>query len=102
MSARQTPGPWWLDEDGCIAAGSGDSYKTVAQVLDTDNQSETQANRCLLATAPELLEMLGELILIVEYLAPEQFDDKAHEQEFCGRIRRARELAEKAQGEGNG
>ena len=101
MSAH-TPIPWWLDEDGCIAAGSDDSYKTVAQVLDTGDPNETQANRCLMATAPELLEMLGEMIQMVEYLAPEKFDDEAHEQEFRGRIRRARELAEKAKGEGNG
>jgi hypothetical protein len=25
-----TPLPWWIDDDGFIAAGSGDDYQTVA------------------------------------------------------------------------
>jgi hypothetical protein len=29
---RHSPTPWWIDDDGCIAAGSRDSYVTIASV----------------------------------------------------------------------
>lgn len=53
-----TPGPWWLDDDGFIAAGSQETYCTVAEprcMEPRGNESEIDANASLIAAAPSLL-----------------------------------------------
>ena len=32
---KHTPEPWWIDDDGFVAAGGGDSYTTVADTHNT-------------------------------------------------------------------
>jgi len=51
-------GPWWEDDDRCIANGSGDDYITLAQVFVAN-----QATVNLIADAPALL---GEVIRLRE------------------------------------
>ena len=56
MSAQHTPGPWWLDDDHNVAAGSGDTYKTIAdpRCMEAEgNEAEIDANARLIAAAPE-------------------------------------------------
>ena len=64
-----TQGPWWRDDDGFIAAGSGETYVTIADGdcsdLDID---EREANKRLIAAAPDLLAALE---AVDAYLAPD-------------------------------
>ena len=51
-----TPGPVWIDDDGCIAAGTGDEYVTIADPhcgdLNLPENGRTMvANKRLLAAA---------------------------------------------------
>ena len=63
--SRHTPGPWWRDEDGFIASGSGDTYRTVADphcmTPNPDNVYEMDANARLIAKAPELVKAIADL-----------------------------------------
>lgn len=57
---KHTQGPWWRDDDGFIAAGSGDSYVTIADFdcthdIDID---EREANKSLATAAPDMLAAL--------------------------------------------
>jgi hypothetical protein len=58
-NTTHTQGPWWRDDDGFIAAGSGETYVTIADVdfsdLDID---EREANARLIAAAPDMLAAL--------------------------------------------
>lgn len=61
--SKHTPGPWWLDDDGFIASGNGDTYETIADPHCSDlDIDEREANARLIAAAPELLEALEELV----------------------------------------
>ena len=44
---------YWLDDDGCIACGTGDDYETIAELLTTDTK-----HAFLLTAAPDLLAAL--------------------------------------------
>jgi len=60
--AKHTSGPYWRDDDGFIAAGSGDTYVTLAD-FDCSNDidiDEREANKDLFIAAPELLEACKE------------------------------------------
>ena len=74
-AASHTPGPWWRDDDGFIAAGTSDNYVTVASpncsAMDID---EREANARLIAAAPD---MLGELKNITANAW--QYDDDAEQ-----------------------
>ncbi|MGU9981488.1 hypothetical protein ACJ4V0_15745 [Phreatobacter sp. HK31-P] len=64
MTANPTPGPWWQDEDGFVAAGSGDSRVTVADFdcspdIDID---EREANKLLAIAAPLMQQTLRSAI----------------------------------------
>lgn len=68
MTAKHTPGPWWRDDDGFIAAGSGDSYVTVA---DFDcggaiSHAERLANEALAMAGPDMLAALKAVLGAVE------------------------------------
>jgi hypothetical protein len=61
--SKYTAGPWWIDdgdETGAIfiASGSGDNYRTLAEVINSDADVDAEANARLIAAAPELLEAL--------------------------------------------
>lgn len=100
MPKHHTPGPWWVDDDGYIGAGSGDDYVTLAEILGANDEVEViRANVALITAAPELLDALQEILPIVEYLAPEKFDDAAHQEAFEATLARARAAIEKAKGE---
>jgi len=63
MQANHTPGPWWLDDDGFVASGSGDTYTTVADPHCGDRDiDERESNARLIAAAPELLDALVSLL----------------------------------------
>ena len=61
-ATAHTPEPWWLDDDGFIAAGSGDTYSTGADPhcrpsADYGEENEANARRiaaCPTATASEI------------------------------------------------
>ncbi len=99
MCNNHTPGPWWVDEDGYIAAGGGDDYVTIAEILGANDEIDViRANAALIAAAPELLDALQEILQITEYLAPEKFDDAAHQGAFDATLARARAAISKAKG----
>jgi len=55
--ADHTPGPWWTDDSGCVAAGSSDDYVTVADLnCNALPDDEKAKNRALIAASPDLLE----------------------------------------------
>jgi len=64
---KWTEGPWWLDDDHNIAAGSDDTYKTIAdpRCMPPDgNEDEIDANADLMVAAPNGFEAAS-----VAYLA---------------------------------
>lgn len=65
--ATHTQGPWWRDDDGFIAAGSGETYVMIADGdcsdLDID---EREANKRLIAAAPDLLAALHEVLSLCD------------------------------------
>lgn len=68
MNTEHTPGPWWRDDDGFIASGSGDTYLTVASPncsndIDID---EREANANLIAAAPCLLTALQDMLALYD------------------------------------
>lgn len=63
MTDKHTPGPWWIDDDGFVAAGSGDTYATIAD-FDCSGDidpCEREANATLGSAAPDLLGALENL-----------------------------------------
>lgn len=65
MKTKHTPGPWWIDDSGFIAAGSSDTYKTIADPRcmepTPDNMPEMEANARLIAAAPEMAHFIVEM-----------------------------------------
>lgn len=59
MKTKFTPGPWWVDDDEMVAAGSGDSYVTIADPhcskIDPDDRT---ANANLISAAPEMFDAI--------------------------------------------
>jgi hypothetical protein len=61
-TARHTPGPWVLTDNGLITAEAREGKVEIAVIeLDFDNpfESEQRANAKLIAAAPELLAALN-------------------------------------------
>jgi hypothetical protein len=72
MTAQHTPGPWWVDIDVCVAAGSGVDYLTVAEIVDANTKpGEAEANARLIAAAPELLQAAKNALADIEGILPE-------------------------------
>ncbi len=57
MKHEHTPGPWWQDDDGCISAGSHETYTTLFERV-----SATDADVRLAEVAPEMLEALQDVL----------------------------------------
>jgi hypothetical protein len=69
---QPTPGPWWLDDEGYIAAGSGESYVTIAEPIGVDMPAtQSEANARLIAAAPELLLAAKCALADLEGILPE-------------------------------
>lgn len=65
-----TPGPWWRDDDGFIAAGSGESYVTIADFDCSDlDFDEREANKALAIAAPAMLAALEASEGVLSWLA---------------------------------
>ena len=60
-----TPGEWWEDDDGFVAAGQGDSYRTVADAR-CDVAPFSDANTEFIALAHNLMPTLLEAIDLLE------------------------------------
>ena len=85
---RHTPGPWWRDDDGFIAAGADETYVTIADFdcsLDIDID-EREANKSLAIASPDMLAAL-EMQEMAE-ADPKPLDGKAisTEQGNCGEL----------------
>jgi hypothetical protein len=94
---QHTPGPWQADNDGYIVSANGED---VAEILEANGDiAVIRANARVLVNSPALLEALEDMTQMVEYLAPEKFDDAEHEQEFNARLARARDVIQKTRGE---
>ena len=86
-AATYTPEPWWIDDDGFIAAGSGDDYSTVADprcrpTADYGTENEANARRIAAAViacegiSTEALEQgaVSELREALDYLLEQTVD----------------------------
>lgn len=62
LQVKHTPGPWWIDEDNCIAAGGGDDYTTICEVLLQSDNYKTLGNARLIRSAPDLYAVLKEVL----------------------------------------
>lgn len=62
--ASHTPGPWWRDDDGFVAAGFGEDYITIATANCTNDIDieEREANTSLIAAAPDMLVALDMIL----------------------------------------
>ena len=60
-----TPGEWWEDDDGFVAAGHGDSYRTVADAR-CDVAPFSDANTEFIALAHNLMPQLFEAAELLE------------------------------------
>ena len=60
-----TPGEWWEDDDGFVAAGHGDSYRTVADAR-CDVAPFSDANTEFIALAHNLMPQLLEAVELLE------------------------------------
>lgn len=82
--SKHTPGPWWLDDDGFVASGSGDTYATVADPHCGDRDiDERESNARLIAAAPELLAALQSVMTWwAESVPPNGADDDMPPQIF--------------------
>ena len=63
-----TPGEWWEDDDGFVAAGHGDSYRTVADAR-CDVAPFSDANTEFIALAHNLMPTLLEAVELLEDVA---------------------------------
>ena len=55
-----TPGPWWIDDDGFVASGNGDTYTTIADPhCGNQDIDEREANARLIAKAPAMHDVLS-------------------------------------------
>ena len=60
-----TPGEWWEDDDGFVAAGHGDSYRTVADAR-CDVAPFSDANTEFIALSHNLMPTLLEAVELLE------------------------------------
>lgn len=70
MSAKHTPGPWWVDEpleDGGTEPIVANAQWVICEVADgIDEDGAMEANARLIAAAPDLLAALENLTPILE------------------------------------
>ena len=64
-----TPGEWWEDDDGFVAAGHGDSYRTVADAR-CDVAPFSDANTEFIALAHNLMPQLLEAVEVLKAVVP--------------------------------
>jgi hypothetical protein len=100
MCNSHSPGPWWVDDDGFIAAGSGDNYVTIAEGLAPSNDlDEITANLALLAAAPDLLQAARCALADLEGILPEFEPSGDREHPAWQTIEELRAAIRKATGE---
>lgn len=101
-NATHTQGPWYVDDDGFIVTGSAETYVKIADGdcsdLDID---EREANKRLMATAPDLLSALENLLALTELHIAERSKTPEEEDTFlaCHHIAQTRAAIAKAKGE---
>lgn len=81
MTTKHTPTPYWIDDDGFIAAGAGESYLTIADThcskyIDTD---EMDANTYFIVKAAnchdELITALKAILKDYREITDEEYED---------------------------
>jgi len=60
MKHKFTPGPWKVDRDENFILSEG--FGDVACIVNIENREEREANRALIAAAPELYEALMAIV----------------------------------------
>ena len=79
---KHTPGPWHLNDDGCLVIGERGPFRLVKEFMSSGGmptQEEALANANLIAAAPELLEALKFALIQIED-AMEDEEAKEHTQ----------------------
>lgn len=104
--AKHTPAPWWRDDDGFIAVGHGDTYRTLADFdcspdIDID---EREANKALAIAAPDMLDILKGAVS--DWSTFENADEPVNGGDmvewFGGFYQKAKAAIAKAEGRSNG
>lgn len=86
---RHTPGPWVVSNERttsgspikCIRRGDGKSVYNIATIGDRmPSAFQCAANACLIASAPELLKALDDLLQAYRLTAPNATEHHAYQQ----------------------
>lgn len=105
-----TPGPWGVPDTGTqlgyvtISKGTPGSWQGIVAQADAGNyargQSEGLANACLIAAAPELLNICSWALTYLKADANRDHGDQLYTSAAKDRYAHAREVFRKAGGEG--
>ena len=60
--AQHTPGPWTIDSEGNLYGTLAFIRPFIGAISDDHNDEQTQANRRLIAAAPDLLDALKQCL----------------------------------------
>ena len=63
---KGTPGPWHVSDEGCVVIRDGDLFSHVASNIGYPSDEEDMANANLIASSPELLSALQQLLEIYD------------------------------------
>jgi hypothetical protein len=91
-----TPLPWWIDDDGFIAAGSGDDYQTVADPHcrpTADYGDENGANAAFIIRACNShYQLLDTLDFVRSWFVDNDLDGEYHAifEEICAAVAKVR------------
>ena len=95
MTSKHTPGPWWRDDSGFVAAGSGESYVTIADFDCSDlDICEREANKALALEAPAMVAALRQVVNLAELHIAERSATPEEEEDFlsCAYLVNARAI----------
>lgn len=63
---KGTPGPWHVSDEGCVVIRDDDFFSHVASNIGYPSDEEDMANANLIASSPELLSALQQLLEIYD------------------------------------
>lgn len=66
MKSKHTPGPWKHDDTWGLIVATDGSEIAACHAGRTGSATETKANACLIASAPELLEALKGVLAVAD------------------------------------
>lgn len=75
---QHTPTPFWIDEDNFIASGSGDNYRTIAEVIHAESDVDPKANAAFIVKAvnshDELVTACNKALIKMNVYLPDHYE----------------------------